>query len=530
MYVQLMVQFLIIQMATGTRCRIGIVATSYKNDRVERVIYISERKFAEPAKSAFEHFNNLLNDHDMTNILLRSVMLFEERNIVLKRGETWKFVHGPLIPFELRTGRFKKFPDALEVYLELAKKIIESKNIIGVKGDLFIGKLVGYEEVDIYMDASNKKVLPRNIGIFGTVGSGKTNTAQVIIEEASKAGYSVIIVDVEGEYVGMDKPTKELLEKLKKYGRKPRGLTNFSLFYPCNGDVPRVDGKERKDAKRFDIKFSNVDPYVIFELINASEAQERGLSELIDKLGEKPTKSKKKSKAIQFIEGTSFEQYDYTIEDAIKNLFALIQDKKINSSTGYALTAKLKQLRRMGIFDKGVGEIDIDSILKPGKVSVIDVSSSSDYVKNAVIAWLLRKVFLKKLEDPKNTPKTLLLIEEAHTFISKESKDKMTATLDMLKIIARRGRKRWLCLGFISQQPSHLPPEIFELCNTRFVHSIKSQNNINAIKYTTGEVIEEIWNSVPALGVGEALIISPQFKHPMIIDVRPCETKREYID
>lgn len=119
-------------MATGTRCRIGVVATSYKNDRVERVIYISERKFAEPAKSALEHFNNLLNDHDMTNILLRSVMLFEERNIVLKRDETWKFVHGPLIPFELRTGRFKKFPDALEVCLELAKKIIESKNIIGV--------------------------------------------------------------------------------------------------------------------------------------------------------------------------------------------------------------------------------------------------------------------------------------------------------------------------------------------------------------------------------------------------------------
>lgn len=406
----------------------------------------------------------------------------------------------------------------------------EVKKLIGVKGDLFIGKLVGYEEVDIYMDASNKKVLPRNIGIFGTVGSGKTNTAQVIIEEASKAGYSVIIVDVEGEYVGMDKPTKELIEKLKKYGRKPRGLINFSVFYPCNADIPRVNGEERKDAKRFDIKFSNVDPYVIFELINASEAQERGLSELIDKLGEKPTKSKKKSKAIQFIEGTSFEQYDYTIEDAIKNLFALIQDKKINSSTGYALAAKLKQLRRMGIFDKGVGEIDIDSILKPGKVSVIDVSSSSDYVKNAVIAWLLRKVFLKKLEDQKNTTKTLILIEEAHTFISKESKDKMTATLDMLKTITRRGRKRWLCLGFISQQPSHLPPEIFELCNTRFVHSIKSQNNINAIKYTTGEVIEEIWNSVPALGVGEALVISPQFKHPMIIDVRPCETKREYID
>ncbi|MFX1487029.1 MAG: hypothetical protein ACFFBS_08060 [Promethearchaeota archaeon] len=119
-------------MATGTRCRIGVVATSYRNDRVERVIFISERKFAEESKTAMEHFSNLLKDHDMTNILLRAIMLFEERNIVLQRDEKWKFVHGPLIPFELRTGRFKKYKDALEVSLELAEELVEATNVIGV--------------------------------------------------------------------------------------------------------------------------------------------------------------------------------------------------------------------------------------------------------------------------------------------------------------------------------------------------------------------------------------------------------------
>jgi len=406
----------------------------------------------------------------------------------------------------------------------------EVKKLIGVKGDILLGKLVGYEDVNIMIDSSNKKVLPRNIGIFGTVGSGKTNTAQVLIEECSKVGYAVIVIDVEGEYVGMDRPTKELKEKLKLYGRIPRELKDFKVYYPCNGDIPRVDGKPRKDATKFDIKFSNVDPYVIFEIINASEAQERGLSELIERLNEKLKKKIKKSKAIQFIEGNIWEEYEFTIDDAIQTLFKLINDKKINQSTGYALAAKLKQLKRLGIFDKGIGEIDVSELLKPGRVSVIDVSSSSDHVKNVIIAWILRNVFKRKLEDPKTTPKTLILIEEAHTFVSKESKDKMMATLDMLKIIARRGRKRWLCLGFISQQPSHLPQEIFELCNTRIIHSIKSQNNINAIKTTSGGVIEEVWSSIPSLGVGEALVISPQFKHPIIVDIKPCETKREYID
>lgn len=46
------------------------------------------------------------------------------------------------------------------------------------------------------MNSQIKKVLPRNVGIFGTVGSGKTNSAQVLIEEASRAGYAVIVLDV----------------------------------------------------------------------------------------------------------------------------------------------------------------------------------------------------------------------------------------------------------------------------------------------------------------------------------------------
>src|SRR5439155_10285424 len=64
----------------------------------------------------------------------------------------------------------------------------EVQKIIGLAGDMQIGSLGGYPEVKVLLDSNSKKVIPRNIGIFGTVGSGKTNTAQVLIEEASQAG------------------------------------------------------------------------------------------------------------------------------------------------------------------------------------------------------------------------------------------------------------------------------------------------------------------------------------------------------
>ena len=44
------------------------------------------------------------------------------------------------------------------------------------------------------------------MGVFGTVGSGKSNTAQVLAEEAIEAGWAVVLIDVEGEYVRMNEP------------------------------------------------------------------------------------------------------------------------------------------------------------------------------------------------------------------------------------------------------------------------------------------------------------------------------------
>src|SRR5260370_2524135 len=121
----------------------------------------------------------------------------------------------------------------------------EVQKIIGLAGDMQIGSLGGYSEVKRLVDSNSKKVIPRNIGIFCTVGSGKTNTAQVLIEEASQAGYAVIVFDVEGEYVEMDEPSteKHLHERLKASGYKPQALTKLNAFHPCTSYAARQDSK-----------------------------------------------------------------------------------------------------------------------------------------------------------------------------------------------------------------------------------------------------------------------------------------------
>src|SRR5262245_60449141 len=68
--------------------------------------------------------------------------------------------------------------------------------LLGGAGDLRFGTLAGWEAVPVALSSKSKDFLPRNMGIFGTVGSGKSNSAQVLIEEAAAAGWAVVVVDV----------------------------------------------------------------------------------------------------------------------------------------------------------------------------------------------------------------------------------------------------------------------------------------------------------------------------------------------
>src|SRR5215813_2045812 len=171
--------------------------------------------------------------------------------------------------------------------------------------------------------------------------------------------------------------------------------------------------------------------------------------------------------------------------------------------------------------------LDPVRMMAPGRVSVIDVSVANDVVKNMVTADLLRKTFALKMMQH-NTPPTLLVLEEAHSFISRERAPTMQATLHMLRSVTRRGRKRWLSMAFVSQQPGHLPPEIFELCNTRIVHALRSMHNLETLIATTGDVSRELWARCPLLGQGQAVVSSPQLNRSIVVSIRPAACRRKY--
>lgn len=406
------------------------------------------------------------------------------------------------------------------------------------EGDMVIAKLEGYDNVEVNLKSHDKTVLPRNIGIFGTVGSGKTNTAQTLIEEASNAKnkkWAVIVVDVEGEYVNMDQPSdqKSLEHKMKQYGREFRGISDFHVYHLIGSYTAR-----ERETKTVFIKTDKIEPFMLSEILGLTEPQEGALFEAIEQVTGANRRARKHEARDPVLKGAITHE-GYTMDDLINKIGDALDADKDNPIIKYSsrgslrpLLRKLWRLQKTGAFDReghGAEPIDPLRLIRSGRVSVFDVSHTGTYEKNLFIAELLNKISEAKNAD-QNLPPTMIVIEEAHTFISRENKDKMAETIAILRNIARRGRKRWLSLCFISQQPSHLPNEIFELCNTRIIHTIKSENNLKVLKLTAGDIAEEIWNDIPTLGTGQAIIDSPQFREPLKISVRPCQTKRGFVE
>ena len=121
----------------------------------------------------------------------------------------------------------------------------------------------------------------------------------------------------------------------------------------------------------------------------------------------------------------------------------------------------------------------------------------------------------------------LLIIEEAHEFLSEERIDKMKVLFEQVARIAKRGRKRWLGLAFVTQLPQHLPRQLFGLVNSFLLHKISDPQVVSTLRRTVSGIDESLWNRLPGLAPGQAIVSFPHLSRPLFvsIDPAPCELR-----
>jgi DNA helicase HerA-like ATPase len=416
------------------------------------------------------------------------------------------------------------------------------RKLLELEGNMLLGSLMGYEEqrIEVRVHTENKNILPLNVGIFGTVGSGKSNTVQVLVEEASNANWACVLIDVEGEYVRMDEPNDRPEMNLilsENYSIAPEGIKDCRVYVPSSGT------SDAEYPSRFKVPISELDISIVSDILEFSEPEFRMYEKAVDRIQRTGSQNHSSRLGAAARHPAEESAYPYTLADLIDILtnsafYTHLDD--IDQSTATTLRNKLLYtLGHSGMLDwtstESTPYLDINELLVGGRVSIFDVSETDDRSRNIAIAYILQSLFSKATETAVGEnipdtdvprPKILLVIEEVHTFVSKQSVAKMKSVLDSLQTISRRGRKRWLSLALVSQQPGYLPEELFELANTRFIHQIKSATNIAPVKQTTGGVHDALWSIIPALGSGQCLLTGRTFRNPLLINVRPAKSKR----
>lgn len=208
-----------------------------------------------------------------------------------------------------------------------------------------------------------------------------------------------------------------------------------------------------------------------------------------------------------------------------------------NAISWRGLRGRLGRLQRLNVFfdesPTGVKPIVYKKLLEPGTLTVVDLSDTGhSALTNLVISDLLRGLHQAQDEraaaaEAGGPPLTtaLVVVEEAHEFLSRERIDKTPVLFDQVARIAKRGRKRRLGLCFVTQLPAHLPPQVLGLCNNFVLHKLSDPAVVSQLKRTVGGVDEGLWDRLPTLAPGQAVAAFAHLSRPLLVSVDPAGAK-----
>ena len=162
-----------------------------------------------------------------------------------------------------------------------------------------------------------------------------------------------------------------------------------------------------------------------------------------------------------------------------------------------------------------------------GCVSVIDLSLVPTEVIHVVTAVIARMVF-ESLQRYVNlnhaTLPTVLVMEEAHTFIKRyrddiENIDAATVCCQVFERIAREGRKFGLGLVLSSQRPSELSPTVLSQCNTFLLHRISNDRDQELVHRLVPDNLKGILRELPLLPSQSAILLGWASELPVLVKI-----------
>ncbi|MHA1249553.1 MAG: ATP-binding protein [Candidatus Helarchaeota archaeon] len=328
-----------------------------------------------------------------------------------------------------------------------------------------IARIDGYGDRNIKYRLSYSKI-SESICILGTQGTGKTTSIYGMVLKFvgdkkldKQKRPSVVILDIESEYLN--------------FGKYDFKIANQGFYYDYNisEDIQLNIYKIGYEKDCYTLDFSLLEPedYIYFIPDLTSRTAEAFISIATD------------------IKDNLEKCNNFTKENLLSGVLEYVQSdlaSYLHPSTIQAII-RACNARYFDLFDRqGCKKLNINDLLNPGNLSVIDVFDLPDQQQRIIGLYLMLVFYRYKMKmNNGNDNNLLLIIDEAHRIFPKNSKissekDYINRIISKVNEITHRGRKRRYGILFATQNPADLNKEIITTCNTKIFFRIIGENII----------------------------------------------------
>jgi DNA helicase HerA-like ATPase len=357
-----------------------------------------------------------------------------------------------------------------------------------------VGTLITRSEVPVSLSIRGFR---RHLAVIAQTGSGKTYLAGIIAEELLSKGGTIVMLDPHADYVFLsrkaDGKRHELSDRITVF-RNPASTGRYT-----EADVGKVEP--------YEICFSDLDSDEIC-LISGISKSYRNIAGGLEKA----------------LELLRLDKDVFQPEDLLEKLENAGQwnipnmDSKVVSGAKSAVKY-LRRLVKMRVFTSA--STNINALLRPMHLSVVDLSGLDDEVSDYIAFKILSDVYEKGATGEFEYP-VFVFVEEAHRFIPASG---VTHSGRIIKKIAAEGRKFGVFLVAITQRPSKIHPDALSQCNSQMIMRITNPEDQKAIAQSSERLGKTLLDDLPGLNTGEAVIVGEMTRAPIMARIGKRRTR-----
>lgn len=121
----------------------------------------------------------------------------------------------------------------------------------------------------------------------------------------------------------------------------------------------------------------------------------------------------------------------------------------------------------------------------------------------------------------------VLLLEEAHRYVSRDKENSQLFEIEIFKRIAREGRKFGVFLWLSSQRPSELSGTVLSQINNFMLHRIKNNVDLEYMSKTIPYITQNQLKRLSFLPTGVTYAVGELFPIPIEVEVNPPEVSHD---